>query len=207
MKFCNIVFETELVNHKEIDFINYINKNTKYNDIKNNLPTLYVGWLFLKKCNIFDANILKNAIIENKLYWIPSPEENKTLYTIGINSFINLVPTIYLTNDYKYIDIDPVISQIFSLDDMINIIGINFDRSYQYKTDIIYLLKNNIIYGINLKMFEFFGFNISQILITINSGTTDVITDTNGDIYVEYFKKMPYFKYLKRFLVCTIENK
>lgn len=204
MKYCNIIFETELVNHKELEYINYYNSIIKYSEIENNLPTLYVGWLFLKKCNIFNADILKNSIIDNKLYWTPSFEENKSLHVNGVVSFTNLAPIIYLTSNYNYIDVDPVMCQLYCNDDITNFIGNSFEKSYQYKNDIIYLLNNNIIYGLNLKMFEFFNFNVSQLLDNINNSTNIVITDPNGDIYIEHLKKQPDFKFLKRFIVALL---
>lgn len=206
MKYCNIVFEKELVNHKKSEYINYFNYSINYNDIKNNLPTLYVGWLFLKKCNILNVDILKNTIIENKLFWTPSFEENKSSHVNGVSSFIDLAPTIHYTTNYQYIDVDPVMCQLYSNNDILNYTGNYFDKTYQYKSDIIYLLKDNKIYGLNLKMFEFFKFNTTELLINIKSNTTVNVLDNNGDLYVEYFKKLPYFKYLKRFIVCMLEN-
>ena len=202
MKYCNIVFEKELVNHKQSEFVNYYNYSIDLKDIKNNLPTLYVGWLFLKKCGLLNVDILKSSIIENKLFWTPSFEENKSSHVNGVASFIDLAPTIYLTTTYQYIDVDPVMCQLYSNNDILQYIGNDFDKYYQYKSDIIYLLKNNKIFGLNLKMFEFFNFDISKLLSDINSITTIKILDNSGDIYVENFKKLPYFKYLKRFIVC-----
>jgi len=202
MKYCNIVFEKELVNHKKLDYVNYYNYLIDYKDIKNNLPTLYVGWLFLKKCGLLNVDILKSTIKENKLFWTPSFEENKSSHVNGVSSFIDLAPTIHFTTNYQYIDVDPVMCQLYSNDDILSYIGKYFDKSYQYKSDIIYLLKDNKIFGLNLKMYEFFNFDITQLLTTINIGTSANILDSTGDIYVDYFRKLPYFKYLKRFIVC-----
>lgn len=207
MKYCNIVFEKELVNHKQSEFINYYNYSIDYKDIKNNLPTLYVGWLFLKKCGLLNVDILKSSIIENKLYWTPSFEENKSSHVNGVASFIDLAPIINFTANYEYLDVDPVMCQLYSNDNIFQYIGNNFDRLYQYKTEIIYLLRDNKVFGLNLKMFEFFNFEISKLLTTIYSKTLIKTLDNTGDIYVEYFKKLPNFKYLKRFIVCMLENK
>jgi len=206
MKYCNIVFEKELVNHKHSEFVNYFNYSIDYKDIKNNLPTLYVGWLFLKKCGLLNVDILKSSIIENKLFWTPSFEENKASHVNGVASFISLAPTLHYTINYNYIDIDPVMCKLYSNDDILACIGNNFDKLYQYKTDIIYLLRDNKIFGLNLKMFEFFNFDTAQLLSSIYSKTSSKTLDNSGDIYVEHFKKLPYFKYLKRFIVCMLEN-
>ena len=206
MKYCNIVFEKELVNHKQSEFVNYYNYSIDYKDIKNDLPTLYVGWLFLKKCGLLNVDILKSSIIENKLFWTPSFEENKASHVNGVASFVSLAPTIYFTTKYQYIDVDPVMCQLYSNEEILNYIGNSFDKFYQYKTDIIYLLKDNKIFGLNLKMFEFFNFDTTQLLTSIYSKTHTKLLDNSGDIYVEHFKKLPYFKYLKRFIVCMLEN-
>jgi hypothetical protein len=74
MKIANIIYEKELVNHTKVEYVNYINEKIEYEKIGNNLPTLYVGWSFMKECNlkneiIKNADILKKKIITNELYW------------------------------------------------------------------------------------------------------------------------------------------
>ena len=110
MKIGNIVYEIELINHINVEYINYINSPTEYKKIDNNLPTLYVGWLFMKKCNQYDPtfqniDILTNEVIQNKLYW-PC---NKFIIKVKLNILIFLNGKIeiyyeryYLCNHFEF---------------------------------------------------------------------------------------------------------
>ena len=49
MKVANIIYDGELVNHERVDFINYYEGETQYEAVDTSLPTLYVGWAFMKK--------------------------------------------------------------------------------------------------------------------------------------------------------------
>jgi hypothetical protein len=50
MKIANVIYEKELVNHTIVDYVNYINVATEYDSLDKTLPTLYVGWSFMKAC-------------------------------------------------------------------------------------------------------------------------------------------------------------
>ena len=82
MKIANIIHEKELVNHTKAEYINYFNEPKVYDELDKSLPTLYVGWSFMKACNpddpiIQNADILKKKIITNELYWEFSFRESK----------------------------------------------------------------------------------------------------------------------------------
>ena len=64
MKIANIIHDSELVNHTKAGYVNYYNEPKAYNDINKSLPTLYVGWSFMKACNPM------NQIIQNAHKWI-----------------------------------------------------------------------------------------------------------------------------------------
>ena len=62
IKLANIIYEKDLVNHTKLDYVNYFNKPQNYDSIDKSLPTLYVGWSFMKACNEFNE-IIQNANI------------------------------------------------------------------------------------------------------------------------------------------------
>ena len=218
MKLANIIYEKELVNHTQVDYINYFNKPQNYNGVDKTLPTLYVGWSFMKSCNEFNdiiqnANILHKKIIGNELYWECSFEESKTSHVKGINSFIKLVPQFYFQPKYTYINLDPVFFQIVTIDDLMDALPKEIDTMYNFKNEMIYLLhedettqQKNII-GLNLKMYSYFKFNIQEILDRI-SGRIKKATfqDLQGDVYLSYYKILPNFAYLKRYLIVILSN-
>ena len=217
MKLGNIIYEKELVNHTQVDYINYINIPTEYDTLDKTLPTLYVGWSFMKNSNlnnsiIQNANILHKKIIGNELYWECSFEESKTSHVKGIESFIKLVPQFYYQPKYTYINLDPVFFQIVTIDDLMDALPKKIDIIYNFKNEMIYLLhedenthKKNII-GINLKMYSFFQFNITELLNNIVQRSKRVITDFEGIEYQKQYRIFSNFIYLKRYLIVILSN-
>ena len=212
MKLANIIYEKELVNHTQVDYINYINAPTEYDTVDKTLPTLYVGWSFMKACNpnneiIQNANILHKKIVGNELYWECSFEESKTSHVKGINSFIKLVPQFYFQPKYTYINLDPVFFQIVTIDDLMDALPKEIDTMYNFKNEMVYLLHEKNIIGINLKMYDFFKFNIQEILDRISGRIKKVVhQDPQGDVYLSHYKILPNFTYLKRYLIVILSN-
>ena len=206
MKIVNIIHEKELVNHVKSDYVNYFNEPKSYNDLDKSLPTLYVGWTFMKTCNpnniiIQNADILKNKIITDELYWEFSFSENKASHVKGVNTFAGLAPQFYFKPKYSYTNLDPVFFQLKDIDDLMDICPKKIDNSYIYKNEILYILTDNKICGINLKMYEFFKFNVNDILDRINGRTKSIISDVDGSYYQKYYKIFPNFEHLKRYIV------
>lgn len=211
MKIANIIYEKELVNHKEVDFVNYYNESKAYNDIDKTLPTLYVGWRFMKDSNpdngiIQNAEILTKKIITNELYWEFSFSEDKAAHVKGVNAFVNKAPEFHFNPKFTYINLDPVFFQLKDTQDVMDVIPKEIDSIYNYKNEMIYLLKDNKITGINLKMYEFFKFNISDLLSRIGQRTNDSTLDFDGTLYQKYYKIFPNFQLLKRYIVTILSK-
>lgn len=211
MKIANIVYEKELVNHNKVEYINYINGAVKYKSLDNSLPTLYVGWSFMKECNpdneyIQNANILHRKIITNELYWEFSFEESKQSHVNGIELFVNSVPNFYFLPKYEYINLDPVFFQLAYIEDLMYVIPKKFDKLYAYKNEMLYIQSDNKIWGINLKMYEFFKFNIDDILKNLLERTTYSYFDYEGTVYQSYYKILPKFIHLKRYIITILSK-
>lgn len=211
MKIGNIIYESELVNHKEVEYINYyrINDNQSIpQEVDYSLPTLIVGWKFLN--NHFpdlDVNVLSHKITDNKLYWEFSFDENKSSHVSGIESFIDNVPKFYFTPQYSYKNLDPVFYQIKDNQDLYDILPSKVELLYKFKDRMLYILTDDVIYGLDLEMYKFFKFNIQGILdrLLILSKKPPII-DSEGDKYQEYYKIFPEFSYLKRYLVVILSK-
>jgi hypothetical protein len=213
MKIANIIYEKELVNHTKLSYINYINESKAYCDLDKSLPTLYVGWSFMKACNpdniiIQNADILKKKIITNELYWEFSFNESKPSHVKGVDTFASLAPQFYFTPKYKYINLDPVFFQLRDVQDLMDVIPKKIDKYYKLKNNMLYLLSDNNIYGLNLEMYRFFKFNIDELMSKLemltfngNSEYYSMIDDSDGLIYKKYYKIFPNFELLKRYLV------
>jgi len=211
MKIANIVYESELVNHVEVEFINYYRGDTVPSSIDFDLPTLYVGWSFIKN-NITNSDtreklsILETIIVPNKLYWEFAFSENKTSHIKGVNKFVNLAPRFYFESRYKYFVIDPVISNIYTTNEIIDHLVGDIDTMYNYKNEMLYLLSGETIMGIDLKMFEFFKFSPDEIILEISKRTKASLIDLEGISYQQYLRIFPNFSYLKRYLVIILSN-
>lgn len=211
MKIGNIIYENELVNHNMVDYINYYKNKISYDELDKSLPTLYVGWTFMKSCNsnnsiIQNADILKKKIITNELYWEFSFEESKASHVKGIDNFTNLVPQFYFSSKYQYINLDPVFFQIKDIQDLMDILPKKIDSLYNYKNEMLYLLLDNKISGINLNMYNFFKFSTDDILEKISERTETIHLDLEGNIYQFYYKKLPNFEQLKRYIIVILSK-
>jgi len=210
MKIANIIYENELVNHTKVDYVNYIEKAVPYTEIDKTLPTLYVGWNFMKKSNpddtlIQNADILKKKVINNQLYFEFSFDESKGSHVKGVDIFVGKAPLFYFRPKYTYINLDPVFFQVSCLDDMMDILPKEIDAVYQYKEDMIYILKDGKITGINLEMYRFFQFDIEEMKNRIDLRSSYSYVDS-GTEYQKYYKIFPEFALLKRYMVVILSK-
>lgn len=206
MKVANIIYEKELVNHTQVEFVNYYKEQIEYDKLDKTLPTLYVGWSFMKACNlnnpiIQNADILRKKIISNELYWEFSFEESKPSHIKGVEGFVNYAPQFYFQPKYSYICLDPVFFQIVDIQDLIAALPKEKDVVYNYKNEMLYILKDNKITGIDLKMYAFFKFNVTEIIEIFQNGQTVVyVNDMDGQMYLNQYKIFPNFSHLKRYM-------
>lgn len=214
MKIANIIYEKELVNHTKVDYVNYYNHLFEYDKLDKCLPTLYVGWQFMKICNpnnsiIINAEILDKKIVTNEIYWEFSFAENKAAHVRGVDNFVLEAPHYYFSPKYSYINLDPVGFNLRDMQDLMDVIPKEIDAIYQYKLDMIYLLKDNKITGINLNMYEFFKFDIDDIMFGLHErlkNCRQYFSDEEGEIYQSYYKIFPKFESLKRYLVTILSK-
>jgi len=211
MKIANVIHEKELVNHTKAQYINYFNEPKVYDDLDKSLPTLYVGWSFMKTCNpdndiIQNADILKKKIITNELYWEFSFRESKPSHVKGVDTFVGLAPQFYFTPKYTYINLDPVFFQLKDIDDVMDVTPKEIDATYLYKGEMFYILCENKITGIDLRMYGFFKFDIPQLLARLQGRTTNRFVDKEGETYQSYYKIFPNFELLKRYIVTILSK-
>lgn len=209
MKIANIIYERELVNHTQVDYINYFTGLTEYDKLDKTMPTLYVGWSFMKACNpnnelIQHADILKKRIISNELYWECSFEESKSSHVKGVENFVNLVPQFYFMPKYQFINLDPVFFQIVDVQGILDVVSREIDMLYNFKNEMLYILSKNNITAINLKMYTFFKFDTEEIIRSLRQRATKCTYDLEGSTYQSYYKILPNFNLLKRYLITML---
>lgn len=211
MKIGNVIYENgkELVNHTKVDYINYISDGRQYKDVNKLLPTLFVGWSFMRENNLDNeiisiADILDKRIITNELYWEYSFNENKSEHVKGIDNFVKNVPEYFFYPRYVYTDLDPIFFQISDIQDLIDILPKEISRVYKYKNDFLYAYSNKKIWGINLKTYKFFQFDVIEMIKKITERSVYVIDDDCGQYYQEVYKTFPNFDRLKRYMVTIL---
>jgi hypothetical protein len=200
------------VNHDKLDYIQYYDSKSDLCLIDFNLPTLIVGWSYMMntfKDNelIQNADILHHRIETNKLYWEFSFEESKSSHVTGIKSFIDNVFEFYFSQ-YKYINLDPIFFQINDDKELMDILPKEIDSFYVYKHDMIYILKDKQIWGLNLDIYTFFRFDIDKIVSNLEDRSFNPIhIDNDGYLYLKYNKKYGDFEKLKRYLIIILNNR
>lgn len=210
LKIGQVVFKEDLVNHERVNYVEYIQGDVSFKDLLNGCPTLYVGWKFLKEINqgysvIDQHSILEKKIISNQLYWEYAFSEKKDDHVTGINEFLYNVPDYYFKTRYKYINVDPVFFSIQNTDDLVQYLPKQSEHVYQYKDEMVYILFEKTIFGVDLKMYSYFGFSQEEILNKIFSKTLISTKDIDGSIYQKYYKILPFYDNLKRYLVSILE--
>lgn len=209
LKLGNIIYRDELVNHTKVDYINYI--SNQLDDFDKEIPKLFVGWNYLKEWDVSlfkNLSILNKEIFKNTVYWEFSFNENKAQHVSGIDMFVRNAPYYYFRDKYKYINVDPIFNKFKDITDLNKffIKPTKIEFVYNYKNEAIYFLIENIVYGIDLNMYEFFDFEKEEIINSIVSESTPYTFDLEGEIYQKEYKNYPNFEELKRYLVVLLSK-
>jgi hypothetical protein len=213
IKLARIYYTDELVNHEPIEYIDYVRGDNNI-DINFPLPTLIVGWSLVKKV-VDNASILDNKIISNTLYWAYSFKENKHGHISKVEEFVQNIPNYYFGGRYSYINLDPVFFAIESVDELmdllpktnvIDLLTLKRVYTYVYKNDMIYILCDNKITGLDLKIYDYFNFDIEKIKTELLKRSFQYIDDIDGSKYQSYYKKLPNFDNLKRYMPVFLSN-
>lgn len=208
-KIGNIILNNELINHTKLEYIHYIKMSDAIEYGWDNLPTLIVGWEVVK--NIYknsdkEISILEKELEKSNLYWEFSFLENKPDHVSGIELFSRNIPYYYFNNKYEYINIDPVMNNINEIEKLYSLLPEKFSYVYNYKNEMLYCLNNKNIYGLDLNMFETFGFDKTVIINNLMLSIGNYIQDEDGNKYDEYSKIYPNYEDLRRYLIVLLSN-
>lgn len=201
MKIGNIIYDSELINHDRVNYINYYD-NIFDESIDYSLPTLFIGWVTLKNSFLNKTfNILEKEIIPNKQYWEFNFTENKASHVNGVIDFVELLPKRYFESKFKFENIDPVFSDIRNIEDLSCYIPEKISGIYNYMNESLYVLSGEKIYGFDLRMYKLFQFSIENIIEIFFSKTNNYIYDNDGSIFLTYYKLIPNYLNLRRYIV------
>jgi len=198
-KMGRIYYNEILVKHDKVSYVEYVQNPTNFNF---QLPTLIVGWNYVKSLNIKNNLNILDKKIKDILFWEFSFNEQKNNHINGVNNFAIGAPTLYFEHQYDYMVIDPIFNNIKNEEDLKFYFNSSIKRVYNYNNENLFILTNeNKILGFNLLMFRFFKFNIDSILEKIDSS---IIFNDNGDFFTNLCKKHNFMFDLKRYVVTIL---
>ncbi|HYF98633.1 MAG TPA: hypothetical protein VD815_00930 [Candidatus Saccharimonadales bacterium] len=207
-KLINLIYSTPLINHEKVDYVNYV----EFTDgdivaMKSKLlpapcPIFIVGYALAKKLN-FEVDILNKEIRPNTILWEFSYEENRAEHIEGVFDVISRRILDIRYANFPYELIDPIFNNIREDHQVFELVK-PVEYGYFYK-DMGYLYNSakQIIYGVDLTAYEFFGFNKGRIVGSIITQSPCKL-DPEGDIFVEYKLTFPFVNNLKRYLVLLL---
>jgi len=192
-----IIISKELLNNeKTLSLLNKPTLNIKTEmDINPEIPTLIIGWCVVSKMFNEDEVSILNKKIKDNLYWTFSPKEDKQEFNENIDEFIDKSYNDFI-KDISYHGLDPIIDEFKNPDEFIDkfLPGGKFDNVY-LTDDFIYIYSesNKVIYGIDLKYYNFLRFKTDKLIEVITENTHHVLIE---DYTIEEGVYQKYKNYL-----------
>jgi|TARA_R110000803_G_scaffold55484_1_gene112419 hypothetical protein len=158
--------------------------------VDNSLPTLIVGWDKTKKMFGDKVSILNKQISDN-LYWTFSTTERRVDYDDDIITFKQECYNNF-GSELSYVYIDPIHDKPKKIKKILKKIY-SLSESISYFTDknMLYILGENIVFGINLEVTEFIGVSTNSIITRVVNLRNSVLID--NEIFnkcKEFIKKL-----------------
>lgn len=148
---------------------NNINIGNEFNVVKTfdqcvkGLPTLIIGYDEVLKISSKDKVNVLHRSIDSTTFWTFNRTDNRMIFDNDIEDFIRFSYK-FNTKNLNYIDVDliqegnrrlvKIVKKILSLNDYI---------TYESDNNILYMLSNNLIFGIDLNTARYIGFDIDKI--------------------------------------------
>jgi hypothetical protein len=170
-----------IVTNTNINIDKYFNVVETLDEIVQGLPTLIIGWDIVKTINP-NADFVDKKISE-EIFWTFKKTERRDIFEEDLYNFINYSYTKLIKNiNYTFIDLisysESELKNTFKLiKNMNDVIG------YKYK-NMLYIYTKNTIYGVDIKLIEYVGYDVNEILSKIIS-YFDVFLE-NEQILIEY---------------------
>lgn len=179
MKVGNIVSTTNITITDDFNVVKSLD------DIIQGLPTLIIGWDYVKK-NYPDYDITDRKLSDN-LYWTFKKTEKRELHEEDIYNFIQKIYSDLLAN-INYVFIDPIINNKKVIKKILKKINSIKQIVSYHHNDMIYMYGENIIFGIDLNLINFMGFDVNRIISKIKDKSKYFLTKSS--IFIEYKDKV-----------------
>ena len=158
--------------------IEYFNKVEDLSSIKNDLPTLIIGWEETKRIIGEDKVSILHKSINDSLYWTFNQKERKVDFEIDIINFKNICLT-QIENKIKYVYVDVLHNSKRKIKKILRkILDLKTTLTYINNKNMLYIFGDNLVFGIDLNICEFIGIKKNKILNKVN-GISDVTLHQN----------------------------
>ncbi len=199
MKIANIVSSTKETVSEDFNVVKSLD------DVIQGLPTLIVGWEYIKK-NYPNYSIISRTLGNNLAWTFKKTESREThdqdIYNFQLSAYKNIVKDVR----YYYVDfISLNKSNIKKFLYKINAGNLITYHQSKKNTDMIYSYIDNVIYGIDLNLLEYMGFNKEKIINKVRKNTKIFLEENY--IFIEYrnglefldnqVKYIPYLYFIK----------
>ena len=158
--------------------------------VDNSLPTLIVGWNKTKEIFGDKVSILNKQISDN-LYWTFSTTERRVDYDDDIITFKQECYNNF-GSELSYVYIDPIHDKPQKIKKILKkIYSLNESISYFTDKNMLYILGENIVFGVNLEVTEFIGISTNSIITRVVNLRNSVLID--NEIFnkcKEFIKKL-----------------
>jgi hypothetical protein len=177
MKIANILSTTKIEAPEDFNIVK------SSSDLIDGLPTLIVGYDYVNKhYQDFDITNIK---LEPNLYWTFKKTEKRDKFDEDLRWFIRKVYE-DLTDKLIYLFVDPIQHKPKTLRKIVKkILSLNDVITYQHN-EMFYVYSDNLIFGIDLKLLKYLGFNTDKIKEKIKSISNVFLID--DEILIEYKK-------------------
>ena len=137
------------------------------NEVKNDLPTLIIGWGITKEIYGDKVSILHKKIDDN-IYWTFDSKERKVDLETDFINFENYCYNI-IGKNIPYIFVDVIHDKKRKIKKIINKINsLQKPISYLTKNNMLYIYGDNLIFGIDLNILGYIGIKKEKIISRIN---------------------------------------
>lgn len=177
MKIANIVTNNKL------DISEQFNIVESMDDVIHGLPTLIVGFDTVN--NLYPDFDILDIKVEDNIYWTFKKNEKRDKYNEDLNWFIQKVYD-DLVKNCIYVFVDVIQYNKPTLIKILKKIS-SFKKIITYQTeDMLYINGENYIFGVDLKLLNYVGFDKNKIINKIKRASNSFLS--NNEIIIEYKK-------------------
>jgi len=168
-----------------------INVGPEFNVVENmdeivftDLPTLIIGYDTV--CDMYGEDNLNvmNRKISKELFWTFKRNEKRQICDIDIEDFIRYSYKKY-TKNINYVDLDPIQDNPIKIKRIVKkLLSLNNPISYETENNVIYIYSENIIFGLDLNVFGYTGFNIEKLRERVKEASSVFLE--GSELLIEY---------------------